>query len=344
LDIVVPLLPPSHVKTECEIIKVTRQFAHPQQPIIHHSDFPSSSSPPTQPDSNIADPSIEQRTMDPASSGDDSSSQSGSDAEIERRIEAYGRDSNSGSSEDEDEEHEAAPISNFDDLPTDDSEEESDDESGSDYNQKMNSQHSDTESSDDDDVPDEDVPLSERVASRAQMGRRYFAADRDAEDDSGKRQKAQNKRRAIELASERLKQVRKGKHGNQEKEKAKKSSDADAISSDESSIEQETKSKRKKSKHAPTEMSSKRRDFFSRGKPDLNSSGIGVSIGANKYKPRDPRMVSLSGHLDTDLFEKRYSFLHEVSELFCNLPAAVDSLFILNLHPMFWYADARQRN
>ncbi|KAL7523450.1 hypothetical protein ACHAXR_000187, partial [Thalassiosira sp. AJA248-18] len=61
-------------------------------------------------------------------------------------------------------------------------------------------------------------------------------------------------------------------------------------------------------------MSSKRRDYFARGRPDLNSSGIGVSIGANKYKSRDPRMVSLSGHLDADAFDKRYGFLDDVQD------------------------------
>merc|ERR1711966_567142 len=46
----------------------------------------------------------------------------------------------------------------------------------------------------------------------------------------------------------------------------------------------------------------------------MNSSGLGVSIGANKYKARDPRMNSLSGHLDADLFERRYEFLNEVQD------------------------------
>jgi hypothetical protein len=40
------------------------------------------------------------------------------------------------------------------------------------------------------------------------------------------------------------------------------------------------KLKRKKSKHAPTEMTLSRQDYFARGRPDLNSLGIGVMIGA----------------------------------------------------------------
>ena len=127
------------------------------------------------------------------------------------------------------------------------------------------------------------------------------------------------KSRAIELASERLREARKKEKG---ANKGMKQSTGDYSSDDDddSSIEQASSAnnnkdtKKKKSKHAPTEMSSKRRDFFARGRPDLNSSGIGVSIGANKYKSRDPRMISLSGHLDADVFEKRYGFLDEVQE------------------------------
>jgi hypothetical protein len=210
-------------------------------------------------------------------------------------MEAYDSDG-VGSEEEEDEDDESKPVTNFDDLPTDDSESDSDSEQGSDADGDSSS---DSDGSEENEVDDQaDVPLSERVASRALIGRRYYTRSLDNEDD-GKRQRAQRKSRAIELASQRLRDARKGKSA------LKKSTD-----SDESSVD--GTSKRKKSKHAPTEMSSKRRDFYSR-KGDLNNSGIGVSIGANKYKPRDPRMVSLSGHLDADLFEKRYGFLDEVS-------------------------------
>ena len=81
--------------------------------------------------------------------------------------------------------------------------------------------------------------------------------------------------------------------------------------------EEETKEKKvkvaKKSKHAPTEVSSKRSDFYGRRR-NLNESGIGVDIGAHRYKPRDPRVSSLSGHLDEDHFERNYAFLNEIRD------------------------------
>ncbi|KAL7512769.1 hypothetical protein ACHAXN_009829 [Cyclotella atomus] len=221
------------------------------------------------------------RPIQPASSSDDDSqSASDDDRRMTARMEAYDSE---GSSDSDVEEHQSKPLDNFDDLPTDDS--ESDSES-SDADSEQNSE----ESSD----GVEDVPLCERVASRALQGRRYQTDNQD--EHNGKQQRAQRKSRAIELASQRLRDAKSAK-----------------ISKKDDGEEAEEHTKRKKSKHAPTEMSSKRRDFYSR-KTDLNSSGIGVSIGANKYKPRDPRMISLSGRLDEDLFEKRYSFLNEVQE------------------------------
>ena len=68
----------------------------------------------------------------------------------------------------------------------------------------------------------------------------------------------------------------------------------------------------KKSKHAPTEASSTRSAFYNRGAPLLNASGIGVEIGAHKYKPRDPRMSSMSGHLDEQHFAHNYEFIQEM--------------------------------
>jgi hypothetical protein len=42
------------------------------------------------------------------------------------------------------------------------------------------------------------------------------------------------------------------------------------------------KLKCKNSKHVPTEVLSSQRDYFARGRPDLNSSGIGVTIGTSR--------------------------------------------------------------
>ena len=234
------------------------------------------------------------RAIHPASSSDDDSqSESESDTTEQRmaaRMEAYDSD---GSNNSEAEEQLSKPVSNFDDLPTDESESEGEDDTDNDN--KLGSEESENDESESEQA---DIPLCERVASHALLGRRYQTSSEV--DDNGKQQRAQRKSKAIELASRRL---RDAKH----QKSASKKVDDDSDINPEQPI-----SKSKKSKHAPTEMSSKRRDFYSR-KTDLNSSGIGVSIGANKYKPRDPRMVSLSGHLDADLFEKRYGFLDEVS-------------------------------
>ena len=69
----------------------------------------------------------------------------------------------------------------------------------------------------------------------------------------------------------------------------------------------------KKSKHAPTEVSSKRADFYNR-RFDLNESGIGVEIGKHRYKPVDPRGSNLAGHLDMEHFETNYAFLQEMRQ------------------------------
>ncbi|KAL3802817.1 hypothetical protein HJC23_007594 [Cyclotella cryptica] len=258
------------------------------------------------------------RTIDPASSSDDDSSSHSSqrDGSSSSEIEEH-----SDESESDEGENSSKPFADFEDLPTDDSVEDSevDEESGLDDHINMDDREDSNESSDENgNLQNEDMTLGERVASRALMGRRYYAEDEERTNlnDDGKRQRAHRRSRAIELASKLLKESRRSKSSSAEKstdKRAIKSELNESSSSDELSIEQEHQAKRKKSKHAPTEMSSKRRDYFSR-KPDLNSSGIGVSIGANRYKPRDPRMVSLSGHLDADLFEKRYDFLDELQE------------------------------
>lgn len=244
-----------------------------------------------------------------------------------------GTDESSARNEDSDE-YGRRKVTTFDDLPTDDSEDENysnfdDSSSDADDNiteserKKIHESGSDDESSDEEEAANEDLPLGYRVASRAKLGRRYCSDDSKKRRDNssygadvGKQCRAERKSRAIGLAMERLKKVKAGKkisksrdgelsHGDDSKEHTSKKLDSDG---------KKTDSKPQKSKHAPTEMSSKRRDHFARLKrSDLNSSGIGISIGANKYKPRDPRMVSLSGHLDADTFEKRYAFLDDVS-------------------------------
>lgn len=65
----------------------------------------------------------------------------------------------------------------------------------------------------------------------------------------------------------------------------------------------------RRSKHAPTQASSKRSDFYRR-KPTLE--GVGVDL--KHYKPNDPRMSSLAGRLDEDAFYKSYEFVGEIRE------------------------------
>ena len=74
----------------------------------------------------------------------------------------------------------------------------------------------------------------------------------------------------------------------------------------------DTKSNAKQ--HAPKEVSSKRSDYFRRGAPLLANNGIASEAtgGANRYKPRDPRMESFNGHFDQGAFDHNYAFLEEV--------------------------------
>jgi ribosomal RNA-processing protein 36 len=266
-------------------------------------------------------------------------------------------DDDDGSSVDEDEQQQvveeerggsnddALLLSNFDDLPTDDSEDEDDDSEEDDDDGTSSDDGSSIDTEDDiSDVikeqkrdvhsnHDEDAtPLGERVAYEAGVGRRYHRANNDKDEDNNNNDgggrgggRAERKNRAIELASERLKQMRSQKSNNNattterrsetKRDKLSDDNDDDSVDDDDEKQQQQQQSRnKKKSKHAPTEMSSKRQDYFARGRPDLNSSGIGVSIGANRYRARDPRTESLSGHLDVDAFDKRYEFLDTMQE------------------------------
>ena len=241
-------------------------------------------------------------------------------------------------------------VSNFDDLPTDDSEDEDgggSDGDGSDSDGEGDDDGEEEEDlDDDDDDDDDDVPLAERVASRAGAGRRPAGRDGGDDDDrrggaGGRGGRAERKERAIELASRRLRESRNGRvdgasdasdpaktgrKGDRNHSNNRSSSHDDDDDDDDEHDDGDRDRhrhpggapsggpKRKKSKHAPTEVSSRRRDYFARGRPDLNSSGIGVTIGANRYRARDPRTVSLSGHLDADAFAGRYGFLDEMQE------------------------------
>jgi ribosomal RNA-processing protein 36 len=74
-----------------------------------------------------------------------------------------------------------------------------------------------------------------------------------------------------------------------------------------STIEKSSKSK----KHAPTEASSKRADFY---RAKLLLTGTGVDLNVHRYKPRDPRVDSMSGTLNQDHFERNYEFLNAIRD------------------------------
>jgi len=82
-------------------------------------------------------------------------------------------------------------------------------------------------------------------------------------------------------------------------------------------LKEETK-KKKKSKHKPAEVSSSHKQYRKERKQNLLGGNNGISDdvmqSSNQYKPRDPRMNSLCGHYDVNVFEKRYSFLEEMEE------------------------------
>jgi ribosomal RNA-processing protein 36 len=165
---------------------------------------------------------------------------------------------------------------------------------------------SDADSSDDDGSDNEELEVKDEEGDyNEESGSEYYRKPSDdvvlplherlkRKEDEGfsLRGVRARKSRALEVASERL-----AKFNNQ-----KAGDDGD----------DETQSKKKKSKHAPAEVSSKRSDFFKRGAINLNESGIGVEIGAHRYKPIDPRVSSLSGHLNEEQFEQNFAFVEEI--------------------------------
>ena len=166
-----------------------------------------------------------------------------------------------------------------------DDESESSESSSLDSKDDDNSQYGDDDESsvDDGSSDDDDLPLHERIQKREERGLSL---------QNSRKRKSQ----ALQVASERLAKF---------KERKSKTKDNDPTS---------LSSKSKKSKHAPTEVSSKRSDFFKRGAPKLNESGIGVEIGANRYKPLDPRTSNLSGHYNEEQFEQNYAFLEKIRQ------------------------------
>ena len=150
----------------------------------------------------------------------------------------------------------------------------------------------DDDDDDDDDACDntyDDVPLHERLERKERTGlQTKYSRDR--------------KSRALEVANKRLATL---------KQSRKNTTNNAMTSDDEHGGNNEKDTKRKKGKHKPTEVSSKRADFFRRGAPRLNESGLSV-IGAHRYKPLDPRKSTLIGNFDEDNFQHNYAFLEEM--------------------------------
>ena len=174
--------------------------------------------------------------------------------------------------------------------------------SSSDDDDDSSSSESEDDEPDADDTADLQSRLADRRSGDASFGNSAVSGLR--------RKRAGKEEAALSLASERLAAFRREK---QRKRAAYDSDDSDndakpsKVTSD-----KKIKTKKKKSKHAPTEASSRRSDYYKRGAPQLNSSGIGVEVGANRYKSRDPRLEAMSGHYDDELFEKRYAFLEDM--------------------------------
>ena len=272
-----------------------------------------------------------------------SKSSSSKNKSIEKEDSDDGNDSDN-SDEDENGVSSSVPKS-MDELPSDDSclDDDSDDEndndssSGSEDNESDNDDPptSKTQNSylrDGDDVEEEIMTLEERLYKQQQEGRwsndNHNGQDQDTKI-AFKANVRDKKKRALELAQERLlafkskKQKMSENHKNDNKNYSD-TDDSDSDSDDDDStqqppkLEQEEKEdevkkpRKKKNKNKPTEASSLRSAYYARGAPNLNSSGIGIEIGANRYKPRDPRMDSLSGYYDQNVFDKRFGFIDDM--------------------------------
>jgi len=173
-----------------------------------------------------------------------------------------------------------------------------DEESGSSASDESDDENND-DGGDDSEVDsgsDEDTPLYERIRRKEQRG-------------LSMQKSRERKSQALELASKRLATLKDSVSNKKRKSTMVMEQEKNAGDGTETKM---PKVKKNKNKHKPAEVSSKRSDFFRRGAPKLNESGIGVEIGAHRYKPSDPRVSNLSGHFNEEQFHKNYSFLDEM--------------------------------
>ena len=173
----------------------------------------------------------------------------------------------------------------------------------------MDSEDDDDDDDEEEDHPPADLTLQEQLERNETRGFQTIL-----------RQQRERKRTALEIASERLATFKKQKKSSTQHQRGHTKTPGGADEYDDNDDDDPPTNatahlhKRKKSKHAPTEVSSKRSDFFRRGPLRLNESGLGIEIGANRYKPLDPRTNSLNGHLNEEHFEKSYEFLQEMRD------------------------------
>jgi ribosomal RNA-processing protein 36 len=192
-----------------------------------------------------------------------------------------------------------ASSSSESDTSADESDEEKDGSSHSfsprlvdanDYDDSKSTSSSSTSSGADDRVAAKvdrhSMPLAERIRLQESRGTK-----------TNNKHRLERKSLALKIATQRLAEMNKA---SAEPSKNPSSSSSSSVPA-------------KKSKHAPTEASSKRSDFYRR-RTTLNESGIGVAIGAHRYKPLDPRVSNLHGHLDVGQFEHNFDFIKEIRE------------------------------
>jgi ribosomal RNA-processing protein 36 len=216
--------------------------------------------------------------FDEASSGSDDD---GDEEEATDAVADGGKMMMMPASDDEDESDSDDDDDDDDDGSDDGDSDHSDGSEPSDDDEKQKNGNARKDNDDDDN--EEDLPLDERIEKKEQQG-------------LAMQEIRKRKSRALKTAGERLATL-----------KRKASND-----NNNSNNNKEMTKKAKKSKHAPTEVSSKRADYYKRGVPKLNESGVGVEIGAHRYKPLDPRISNLHGHLDEEQFEQNYSFLEGI--------------------------------
>lgn len=248
-----------------------------------------------------------QVSYDEASSSDSSSSSSSSDSDdfSDKELDELPNVGNDKVEHDKEESDDDSTSASDDE---DDESKSHDDPDQLIQNSKMHRNEEGDDEEDEEEQDDIELPLQERLQRQEKAGRAMQL-----------KTQRERKRNALQIASERLSHIKQssssqrtnkrkiGMDENGEEDDDDKDDDSDTHMDHHDN----TASKRKRSKHAPTEASSKRSDFFRRGFR-LNESGLGIEIGARRYKPLDPRMSSLRGHLNEEQFEKNYEFLQEM--------------------------------